>query len=154
MPEGFFIRDFMGGDAKAVVRLHDESADSFEDSAVTEEFIKEIAGRADFRLFIVSDDRGDTIGFVGVLFHTTVKRAEVGPICIRSDRRRHGAGKRALDHAIGFLQQTGVRRIIAKVKAKNVGSVAFFKAHGFSEEGYFRSYTAQGEDVVQLVRFI
>lgn len=153
MLESFFVRDFRSDDAKALVRLHDESADSFEDSAVTEEFIREIANRADFRFFVVSDGR-DTIGFVGVLYHMTVKRAEVGPICIRSDRRRHGAGKRALDHAIGFLRDAGVRRIIAKVKAKNVGSVAFFEAHGFSVEGYFSSYTAQGEDVVQLVRFI
>jgi ribosomal protein S18 acetylase RimI-like enzyme len=154
MSDNLVIREFRAEDAKAVVRLHNDSADSFEDASVTEEFVKEIADRVDFRFFILSDSMRNAVGFVGVLYQVNVKRAEIGPICIRSDHRRKGAGTRALDHAISFLRQAGVRRTIAKVKVKNIGSVAFFKARGFSEEGCFRNYTAVGEDVVQLVRFI
>jgi ribosomal protein S18 acetylase RimI-like enzyme len=153
MPDSLVVRDFREGDARAIVRLHEEAKESFEDSEVSEEFIKDIAERCDFRFFVVADGV-EVIGFAGVLYHASVGRSEVGPICVRSDLRHRGVGGRLLRHAVGFLRGVRVQRVIAKVKADNHAALGFFRHAGFADEGLFRSYTLRGEDVIQLVCFI
>jgi len=153
IPEEITIREFNRNDAKDIVKLHSESSENFEEEEITEDFILNIANRNDFRLFVITL-RGKVIGFIGVLFHINVGRAEIGPICIRSIYRGRGIGTRLLYHAMEFLRQRGIRRVIVRIKSENTRALMFFKKNGFIEEGYFREYTRRGEDVIQLRRFI
>lgn len=151
--ENLVVRGFRSEDARALVILHNSASESFEENNITEDFIKEIANRSDFRFFVVSD-KDKVIGFVGVLYHKEVCRAEIGPICIDANYRRKGVGTLALNYALNFLKNEGLRRVIAKVKVKNTPALGFFMANGFNQEGYFMRYTNVGEDVIQLVKFI
>ncbi|RLI91016.1 MAG: hypothetical protein DRO89_04790 [Candidatus Altiarchaeales archaeon] len=153
IPEKITIREFNRNDAKDIVKLHSESSENFEEQEITEDFILNIANRNDFRFFIITLS-GKVIGFIGVLFHVNVGRAEIGPICIRSIHRGRGIGTRLLNHAMEFLRQRGIRRVIVRIKSENTGALRFFRKNGFIEEGYFREYTRKGEDVIQLRRFI
>ncbi len=151
--EKFSIRDFRREDVKDVLRLHTESSENFEEREVTEDFIRSIARRDDFRFFVVTL-RGRVVGFVGVLFHVNVSRAEIGPICVDSLYRGRGFGMKLLACAINFLRQVGIRRVIVRIKSDNRRAWGFFRKNGFVEEGYFRGYTLQGEDVIQLRKFL
>lgn len=147
------VRDFRDEHSKGIVRLHRESSENFEEQEITEDFIHNITRRNDFRFFIMTLE-GRIIGFIGVLFHVNVKRAEIGPICVDSSQRGKGVGTKLLNHTIDFLRQKEVRRTIVKIKSNNGKALVFFKKNGFVEEGYFKSYTGKGEDVIQLRRFV
>ncbi len=151
--EKLAIREFNRNDARDIVKLHSESSENFEEQEITEDFILNIAKRNDFRFFVIAI-REKVIGFIGVLFHVNVGRAEIGPICIDSTHRGGGIGTRLLNHAMEFLRQRGIRRAIVRIKSDNIRALGFFKKNGFIEEGYFREYTRRGEDVIQLRRFI
>ncbi|MBN2013596.1 MAG: GNAT family N-acetyltransferase [Candidatus Altiarchaeota archaeon] len=153
LSEKLSIRAFKEDDARQVVRLHHESSERFEELEITEDFINSIAQRSDFKFFVAGDGE-EVTGFIGLLFHVNVGRAEVGPICVNPLHRRRGIGTKLLDYTTNFLKQAGVKRIIAKVKLNNEEAIDFFKANGFVEEGHFKEYTVKGEDVVQLRRFI
>lgn len=147
------IREFQEEDSREIAKLHKESAESFEEFEVTEDFITHVANRNDFRFFVVCKGN-EVIGFIGFLFHVNVARAEMGPICVSPTHRKSGVGTRLLDYAINFLRDAGVQRITVRVKTNNRDALDFFKGNGFVQEGYFKKYTARGEDVVQLRRFI
>jgi len=147
------IRDFRSEDAKEVVRLHKESEGSFEESGISEEFILYVASRDDFKLFVAEKD-SRPCGFCGMLYNIRLGRSEIGPIAVEGSYRKNGVGSLLIEKAVLFLKEKGIRRAIAKVKARNAGAREFFCSSGFSEEGYFREYCGDGEDAVQLVRFI
>jgi ribosomal protein S18 acetylase RimI-like enzyme len=151
--EELAIRDFRRGDEKEIVRLHLESSENFEEQEITEGFILTIANREDFRFFIMASE-GRIIGFVGVLFHKNIGRAEIGPICVSPVYRGRGVGTRLLNHAIEFLGRQGLYRTIVRIKSDNRRAQRFFGKNGFEEEGYFQRYTRKGEDILQLRRFI
>jgi len=151
--EKLAIREFNKDDAKDIVKLHLESSENFEEQEITEDFILNVAKRNDFGFFVITLSER-VVGFIGVLFHVNVGRAEIGPICIGSIHRERGMGTKLLNHAIGFLRQKGIRRAIVRIKSDNIKALRFFKKNDFIEEGYFREYTRRGEDTIQLRRFI
>jgi ribosomal protein S18 acetylase RimI-like enzyme len=81
-------------------------------------------------------------------------RAEIGPIAVAEKARKNKVGTMLFKNAESYLRKRGIRRVIAKVKAENTGAREFFNRMGFTGEGFFKEYTRQGEDVVQLVKFI
>jgi len=153
MMDDISIREFRLGDAEAIVRLHSESQEFFEEMDVTKEFIQAIAERADYRFFI-AEKLGELVGFSGVLYHPSLLRAEIGPIAVSKKRRNQGIGRALYEECVGFVKAQGIRRLIAKVKAGNGNALEFFEHAGFAREGFFQEYTKGGEDVIQLVKFI
>ncbi len=153
MPDLVLVREYLPGDASSIILLHREYEESFEEIGLSNEFIEYIAYREDFRFFIAC--MGDEIiGFCGVLYYPNMGRAEIGPIAVSKKARKNGVGAMLLENAESYLKKRGIRRVIARVKAKNTGAAGFFNRMGFAGEGFFKEYTRKGEDVVQLVKFI
>ncbi len=151
--EKLVIRDFCESDACEIVRLHHESQENFEEEEVSEDFIISTAQRSDFRFLIMYQDN-EVIGFAGFLFNVNTRRSEIGPICINPGHRDRGLGTLVLEHVINILEQINICRCIVKVKANNKRALSFFKGNGFIKEGYFKRYTQDNDDVIQLRKFI
>lgn len=147
------IREFLPEDAKGIMRLHRNFSEYFEEIGISEEFILNISQRDDFRFFVASLDEG-LAGYIGMLFYSNVGRAEIGPIAVDAQYKNNGIGTILVRHALNFLKQEGIHRVIARVKSTNNAAVSFFENLGFGEEGYFQNYTKKGEDVVQMARFL
>ena len=147
------IREFDPLDAECLVRIHGELRENFEEHDINKEFILDISRRADFRFFVAVINH-EIVGFVGVLFHESVGRGEIGPICVSLEYQKRGIGRELLQYAINFLMKRGIRRVIAKIKSHNRNGIDFFNRNGFRKEGHFVKYTKKGEDVIQMVRFI
>ncbi len=153
MPKELLVREYLPGDASCIIRLHKASEESFEEIGLCEEFIDYIAYRDDFHFFLAC--LGDeTIGFCGILYYPNMRRAEIGPIAVAEKARKSKVGRLLLENAESYLKKRGIRRVIAKVKAENNAARGFFNRMGYAEEGLFKEYTRQGEDVVQFVKFI
>lgn len=153
MQSNLSIREFKPQDAKEIVRLHSASETYFEKMDISEEFILNISQRPDFRFFIATINE-KLIGFIGVLFHENVGRAEIGPIAVDEMYRNINIGTRLLERTINFLKEREIHRLISRIKANNQMAMDFFLHRGFQKEGYFKGYTKKRDDVVQLVRFI
>lgn len=153
MLEKLTVRGFGEGDKRAMVRIHQDSVEKFENLNVDENFILRLSQRTDFRFFVADTDEG-IVGFIGAVFYTHVGRAEVGPISIAEGYRNSGVGSRLLDDCENFLRTLGIRRVTAKVKYDNNESINFFRKHDFEQEAVLRRYTKDGRDVVQLVKFL
>jgi len=153
MLEKLTVRGFEQGDEKAMVRIHLDSVERFENLNVDENFILRLSQRTDFRFF-VADTNEEVVGFIGAVFYTSVGRAEVGPIAIEEGYRNSGVGSRLLDDCENFLKTIGIKRITAKAKYDNSEGISFFRKHGFEQEAVLRKYTMDNRDVVQLVKFI
>jgi ribosomal protein S18 acetylase RimI-like enzyme len=147
------VRPFVHGDADAVLRLYASVGEWFEDVGVNKEFIVSSSMRPDFR-YMVAEDAGEVVGFIGALYFGAVGRAELGPVGVDENQRGAGVGAALMQAILGFLCEAGVRRVTVKVKACNENAVAFFLRQGFAYEAILRGYTLKGEDVVQLVRVI
>jgi ribosomal protein S18 acetylase RimI-like enzyme len=147
------IREYLPGDSPAIIRMHNQSEEAFEELDLTEEFIDYIARREDFRFFVATLE-GSLIGFCGVLFYPSMGRAEIGPIAVEKNHRRTEVGKEMHDAVFEYLKRRDIRRVTAKVKASNDCATGFFKDMGFNQEGFFREYTKKKEDVLQYVKFI
>jgi ribosomal protein S18 acetylase RimI-like enzyme len=153
MQQRLHLREYVHGDASSILRLHGESEHAFEELDLTEDFIDHIARREDFRFYIATLD-GSVIGFCGVLFYPSLGRAEVGPIAVDHRNRRAAVGRAVYEMTEAYLKGRDIRRLTAKVKAANTEAVAFFTGLGFTQEGFFREYTQEKEDVIQYVKFI
>lgn len=147
------IREFLPEDAKEIFRLHKNFVDYFEEIEISEEFILNISQRDDFKFFIAVIDE-KLVGFVGTLFYSSIGRAEIGPIAVDIQYKNNGIGMVLVEHALNFLRQQGIHRVIVRVKSMNNVGLNFFESLGFEEEGYFQNYTKKGEDIVQMVRFL
>ena len=153
MLAGLVIRNFHPGDEREIFPIHKENEDFFEDFSFSEEFIAELSQRDDFKFF-VAEFSGNVAGFIGALFQTAAGRAEIGPIAVKKDFQHMEIGRKLLEQMLGFLIREGIRRTTIRVKEKNTEAVNFFKKSGFSQEGHFRDYTKNHEDVVQMVKFL
>lgn len=153
LKENITIREVLPKDAGRIVQLHKEADRFFEEKNIDEETLMLIMQRKDFRILVCELD--DKIrGFSGMLYHPRVKRAELGPICVERKYRGRGIGSLLFEKTVKFLRNAGIKRVTVKVKEENEEGLAFFKEKGFAEEGFFRDYTYQGGNVVQLVKFI
>lgn len=147
------LRFFEQDDAEGILRLYKAAGDWFEEVEVSRDFIIASSERPDFR-FIVAEDGGRLVGFIGALYYDAVGRAEIGPVGVDEEARGEGVGGLLVDRIILFLREKGVRRAHVKVKSDNNRAQSFFLSKGFSYEAVLRGYTISGDDVVQMVAYI
>ncbi len=147
------LRFFEQDDAEGILRLYRAAGDWFEEVDVSMDFIIASSERPDFR-FIVAEDGGRLVGFIGALYYDAVGRAEIGPVGVDEEARGEGVGGMLVDGIIRFLRDRGVRRAHVKVKSGNDRAQSFFLSKGFSYEARLRGYTIRGDDVVQMVAYI
>jgi ribosomal protein S18 acetylase RimI-like enzyme len=164
------IREFKPEDTRAILEIHQENEMFFEDIEISEEFILHISNRSDFKIFVADDfsysqssqnsqnsqnsPRENVVGFVGVLFHPKVGRAEIGPIVVKRECRNQNIGKQLISFTLEFLKNQHIHRVVSKVKTRNVDAIKFFNHLGFNQEAKLKNYTKKKEDVMQLVKFL
>ena len=129
------------------------SKESFEDIGINTEFIINSSLRNDFGFFIATLD-DEVVGFIGTLFYENVGRAEIGPIGVDDEYKNQGIGKKLVNHALEFLKERNIFRVIARIKAENKIGLKFFEDLDFKSDAYLKRYTKNGEDVIQLVKFL
>ncbi|MBD3389082.1 MAG: GNAT family N-acetyltransferase [Candidatus Altiarchaeales archaeon] len=149
----FNVRFFEHRDVAGVLALYQSVGFWFEEVEVNEEFIISSSQRPDFR-FIVAEDGGNLLGFIGALYFSEVGRAELGPLGVDVDFHGTGVAKSLVERMLAFLGDNGIHRLTVKVKSGNKRAQRFFLKHGFSTEAYLRRYTLKGEDVVQMVHYL
>lgn len=147
------VRGFVRDDLEDVVRLYRDGGEWFENFNVTEDFILNASMRHDFRFYVAEAGR-EVVGFTGVLFYESVGRGEVGPICVDKKHEGKGVGSKLVEKTVNFLREKNIFRVMVKVKSTNTVGLKFFSGLGFEEEAYLKKYTRDGEDVVQMVKFI
>jgi UDP-4-amino-4,6-dideoxy-N-acetyl-beta-L-altrosamine N-acetyltransferase len=99
----------------------------------------------------------DVIGILGLSkIHWRSRRAEIGPLMVSPEHRRHGYGREmcelALNYAFGHLN---LHRVYAEVFADNQPAIALFEHLGFQRDGCLRHHTfAEGRyrDVLVLAK--
>ena len=147
------IRDFKEVDIEGIIKIHSICNESFEFPSLSTQFIINISRRDDFRL-LIAEMEGKVVGFAGTLFYESVGRAELGPIAVDPDYTGRGVGTKLVDAVLMFLNQISIHRVIVRIKSGNTEGIEFFKRRGFMREALFRRYTRDGEDVVEMVKFL
>ncbi|MBN2518310.1 MAG: GNAT family N-acetyltransferase [Candidatus Altiarchaeota archaeon] len=127
------IRRFKESDATAVAKLSNQNSEFFQFPDVTPLFLQRFVNHPKFQMF-VAEDKGVLMGFCGVNFENP-EEAELGPICVRKDKRSAGLGKKTVLHTLRFLEPKKPKRVIIKVKVSNTGGQEFFKKLGFKASG-------------------
>lgn len=123
------IHPFKESDAAAVAKLSNENSTAFQYQKVTPAFLKRMCSRKDYKMFILKDT-GQIIGFCGVNFRNP-KIAEIGPVCVKNERRTHGLGRLLVNEIFDFLEPMDHDLAIVKVKASNAVGQEFFRSMGF-----------------------
>ena len=149
----YSVRWFQPKDAGAIVRIHYENRDCFEEDRLTHDFVIASAERTDFK-FMVVEFKGEVVGFAGALYYPSVGRAEIGPISVEKDLQNRGAGSLLVQETLNFLRSVGVHRVVAIVKASNQKTYKFFTDNGFSFEANLKKYTRMKEDAIQLFKLL
>jgi predicted N-acetyltransferase YhbS len=126
------ILPFKESDAEAVAKLSNENVSAFQ-YKVTSSFLRRMCTRKDYKMFVLKD-AGQIIGFSGVNFKDT-GTAELGPICVKNDRRMHGLGRMLVSRVFEFLEPLGHSKVFVKVKASNKLGQEFFGSMGFKNVG-------------------
>ena len=75
-----------------------------------------------------------------VLFQRTPPDAEMLTLAVAPDKRRNGLASLLLKHAGQLLGQYGTDRLLLDVAADNQGAIAFYTAHGFTQDGRRKAY--------------
>lgn len=100
-------------------------------------------------LGVACEDAGLLAGFI--LFQTVPPDAEMLTLAVSPDFRRMGLATQLLHHASQLLGQYGTDRLLLDVAADNSGAIAFYRAHGFSEDGRRKAYYRRGGSAVDAL---
>ena len=150
--DSVLIRLMQPEDAVAAAKLHQHYKRWFEGCDITSEFMLDTSRRPDFKFYVAESETG-LVGFCGILYQSSVGRAEVGPIAVSPSWSRRGVGRLLLQAVLDLGKEKRLHRLIAKVKSENQPALDFFGSHGFVEEALLTNFTRAGEDVKQLVLF-
>ncbi len=123
------IREFAESDAQAVADLSNANANFFQYPHVNSDFLMRMWSHPRYELF-VAEDGGQIVGFCGVNFQQ-LPVSELGPVCVRADRRAHGLGKALVGRAMEFVRSKGPSVLIIKAKKSNIRAQEFFTSLGF-----------------------
>lgn len=102
-------------------------------------FERHVPGR--WPLWILDDDAGRALGWLGVLpHHERAGYRITGEVSVYVDpaHRRSGAGTRLLDEAIARTPTVGLEVLIGRIFGHNAASLALFERHGFERWGLLK----------------
>jgi len=72
--------------------------------------------------------------------------AEILTLATAPTHQRHGLAARLLRHGLDLLGQYGTARLMLDVAADNLGAIAFYDRHGFTQDGCRPNYYRSGRD--------
>lgn len=74
---------------------------------------------------------------------------EIHKIAVAVPHRRRRIGRRLLGHALGFLENQGVRTCFLELRAANLPAQKLYQSCGFTPSGRRKKYyTSPGEDAI------
>lgn len=78
----------------------------------------------------------------GLILCSRVKgdAAHITQLCVRSDQRGHGLGKRLLAHCLRELAQNGIDTVSLTVTESNLGARRLYEQHGFTTMHRFEAW--------------
>jgi RimJ/RimL family protein N-acetyltransferase len=76
--------------------------------------------------------------------------ADVG-LMVAAAHRRRGMGWALLDAAVGWAQETGVRKLELHVFPHNEAAIGLYERFGFRREGYRREHYRRGAEYVDAI---
>ena len=127
------IHSFKESDAGVVAELSNENAFAFQYSKVTPAFLKRMCSHKTYKMFVLKDS-GVIVGFCGVNYKGR-KAAELGPICVKNERRMHGLGRMLVMRVFEFVEPMNCDKLWVKVRASNRTAQTFFRSMGFVKSG-------------------
>ena len=85
--------------------------------------------------FLVAWWHGTIVG-TGALLPRSAHSAEIVRMSVAANRRRHGIGRRLLQHLVAHAHARGYRHIILETTATWQDVIAFYQQHGFQITHY------------------
>ena len=153
------IREARPDDAAALVRLAAQvsaepegwliSSDGWRGVGEERRYLKALRRYPHAAVF-VADDGGEIVGRLSLARDVhPASRPRRGPrLMVAATHRRRGIGRALLDHAVGWAERAGVRKLELHVFPWNEPAIRLYETYGFEREGYRRSqYVREGEDV-------
>lgn len=139
------IRPARAEDAFAIVELEREafSSDAWSLAQVENELT------VPTRRVLVAD-AGGVQGYAAISVAGDV--ADLTRIVVSQPQRRSGVASELLAELQEAAAEAGAIRVLLEVAAGNVGAVAFYEAHGYSEIARRANYYANGDDALVLAR--
>ena len=112
-------------------------------------FEAELADGGPARHWLVAEQRGQVIGFGGLLF--VVDEAHVMNLAVTPELQRTGVASALLSRLLLDAGDRGATGVTLEVRASNRPAIALYQRFGFTEAGRRPKYYADGEDAVCLL---
>ncbi|MCD6215847.1 MAG: GNAT family N-acetyltransferase [Candidatus Aenigmarchaeota archaeon] len=103
--------------------------------------------------FLVAIDSNQLIGNIRACL-IDYDLAELRNIVVAEEWRKKGIGTKLVKEMLKKLKKEKVRKVIIKVIATNKIAINMFKKLGFVKEGHFHNHFRNGEDVIQMCKFL
>jgi N-acetylglutamate synthase-like GNAT family acetyltransferase len=139
------IHSFKESDAEAVAALSNENSFAFQHAKVTPAFLRRMCAHRTYKMFVLKE-HGAIVGFCGVNFRSK-KAAELGPICVKNERRMHGLGRLLVMRVFEHVEPLNCDSLWVKVKSSNRDAQKFFTSLGFKKTG---QASVRGTPVVMM----
>lgn len=95
--------------------------------------------------------RGELTGYL-ILYYVTPE-AEIARIAVAKEARRQGVAGKLLEGTREFCEEQGIEKFLLDVSESNTGAIAFYKKHGFKEDGIRKKfYTNPVENAILMSR--
>ena len=102
-------------------------------------------------LFIVAEERGEVLGYCGVL--TVLGEGEITNVAVRRSRQREGIGKFLLEGLFLLLKDWDVSVLHLEVRKSNEAAIRLYRRLGVKGDGLRKGYySAPVEDAVLMTR--
>lgn len=105
----------------------------------------------DDALFLVAEDRGEILGYCGVLM--VLDQGDIVNVGVKSERQRQGVGRKLLNALIRKTEEKGVASLYLEVRAGNQAAISLYESLGFCRLGVRKGYYEEPkEDGITMCR--
>jgi [ribosomal protein S18]-alanine N-acetyltransferase len=143
---GVVLRPAVAADLEAVLAIERVS---FSDPPWSRGSFASLLGDARVRFTVACDPT--VAGYV--VTWVVADEGEIANLAVAPDRRRHGIGRRLLDHAVTEAIAAGARSLYLEVRESNVAARALYGCRGFAAVGRRPSYYKNPVEDALLLRF-
>ncbi|MBO5354333.1 MAG: ribosomal protein S18-alanine N-acetyltransferase [Lachnospiraceae bacterium] len=99
--------------------------------------------------YIVAEENGEILGYCGFIY--VLDEAEIPNVCVRSDARNRGIGRKIMEQLLTEAEQLGVTIAYLEVRESNRAARHLYESLGFTENGIRKNFYEQPtEDAVLM----
>ncbi len=99
--------------------------------------------------YLVCSLDDELVGYV--CFSHILDEAEILKIAVKTDHRRRGVASILIEKLKTFLASKGISTLLLEVRRQNLGAIALYSAHGFSEYAIRKNYYHNPDDDAVLM---